>query len=171
MWTYTITTITALALLTPSALAIPTNITLTPRYSTPVTKGSCKTLSLPLENEYNTGVSSFCSTYFSTPQIVTSSQFIVSTVILTAYDKQLLNWVYKVSVDCPGENCFENPQQVDYKACKDSLEDLLSEGQLGEEYCVVDGTEDVLFRGGKREGAKDRFRNKVVFESRRRKGD
>jgi hypothetical protein len=136
--------------------------------------GSCDDFNLPMEWYYNLGVGSFCSTFHPTaenknPGIqVDSDEPYVYTVELQNYkDNAKLNWVYKIWIDTEGTQ--RQIQWVDYDKCMRKMKEILSEGQLGKAYCVVDGTEDVLFQAGRLE-EKIRPWGKLIFESYRRRG-
>ena len=83
------------------------------------------------------------------------------TVELPAYDNnEIIKWVYKIRVQ---RDWGEGATEVTYDMCKEKFANILSEGKLGQEYCVVDGTEDVLFQGGKREEDLNKY-GQIVYE-------
>lgn len=165
MFTSTLATL-ALLTATISTAAVPANLT-------PRDVGSCTNKHLPIEWYYNLGVMSFCNTFNpseSDPnpkKTITQGEDYVYTVTLGAWDdNQPLNWVYKISVQDIGDG-FQAPQDVTYEKCVRKMKEVLSEGQLGNHYCVVDGTQDVLFQGGTTEEVIKPW-GKLVFESRKK---
>ncbi|KAH7109258.1 hypothetical protein B0J11DRAFT_512915 [Dendryphion nanum] len=177
------TTITALftLLTTLIGLAFASPLTardaLFPRQRDPA---SCRSTRLITEATYNWGVSGFCSNFLPTDanpnpaKTITTKEPLIFTMVLPAYDKPAtqMDWVYKIAV---GTGNYANKafitHSVDYETCQRKMKEVLSEGKLGDDYCVVDGTEDVLFKGGKLEevlegvSANKEWKGKVRFES------
>ncbi|KAF2870301.1 hypothetical protein BDV95DRAFT_608297 [Massariosphaeria phaeospora] len=144
--------------LLPLATALPTttNHTLVPRfnpnYVDPV-RGSCKTKHLINEWQFHNGVDRICNHLFrpaDKPAVdtvgVASTRSVVFTIDVPAYDNNKpLRMVYEIKVE---NNLAYTEMRVNESECRRGFTDVLNESFLGINYCVVDGTEDVLFQGG-----------------------
>lgn len=133
-------------------------------------EGSCGNTDLPIEWMYNDGVRGFCNAFEKTPDNPTGNKSIplanplVFTEVLKSYKTgEDLPWVYKIHIK--NEGTYPPAQFVTYKECMMKMKEILSEGKLGREYCVVDGTEDVLFQSGNNWRAIRALGGKLVFES------
>ncbi|KAF2275344.1 uncharacterized protein EI97DRAFT_434199 [Westerdykella ornata] len=156
----TLATLSILGLLiSTSALALPTNNTTSSLVLHKREEGSCKDLSQPIEWQNNMGVHYFCQHWNPTPENANPSKEIkihepeVWTIYLNDYKGTTqIPWVYKVWISCTkgtASTCTAAPRSVTHEQCVRKMKELLSEGKLGNEYCVVDGTEDVLFQHGR----------------------
>ncbi|KAF2009449.1 hypothetical protein BU24DRAFT_467827 [Aaosphaeria arxii CBS 175.79] len=133
-------------------------------------EGSCSTTHLPTESTYLSTIPLFCR-HFSPPAKISTSSPVTLTYTLPSYSSPDVNWVYKISIPRKGDN--EASTEVNEGDCVARMGEVLTEGKLGGAYCVVDGTEDVLFKGGSADVAWGGLVNGGVvrFESYRRKGD
>ncbi|KAF2729527.1 hypothetical protein EJ04DRAFT_556023 [Polyplosphaeria fusca] len=138
----------------------------------PRDSGSCSKKNLPTEASYNLGIASFCNLFWPNPDstnLVNASTPLTGWVQLPSYDKGPdVAWVYKISIEKAGAG-VESTQRIGTGECLQEFRRVLSEGEIGGSYCVVDGTEDVLMKGGRR-GRDIKPFGRLVFESRARRG-
>jgi hypothetical protein len=124
---------------------------------------------------YNWGVQGFCNAFEKTKdnpmgaRLISLPRPLVFTQVLNSYeDGKPLPWVYKIHIK--NEGTMPPDQWVTHEKCVRKFKEILSEGKLGNEYCVVDGTKDVLFQHGKIEEQISTLGGKLVFTSYRREG-
>jgi hypothetical protein len=165
--------ITLLGLATPIWAAVIPDTNITSQTLVARGEGSCGDTSLPIEWMYNMGVYGFCDAFEKSPdnpigiKAIPVANPLVFTQVLKDYKTNKdLNWVYKIWVK--GEGTYPPSQWCTYEKCVRKMKEILSEGQLGREYCVVDGTKDVLFQSGRIEEPIRALGGKLVFESYRR---
>ncbi|KAF2741838.1 hypothetical protein M011DRAFT_314917 [Sporormia fimetaria CBS 119925] len=115
--------------------------------------GECTNLNLPTEEEYDRGVWTFCmhwdpdESHTSTDRFINRHRPVRWTIGITSYEGKILNWVYELWL-----NGMDRPmadQLITKEKCIRKMSEILSEGELGKQYCIVKGTETVLFQGGK----------------------
>ncbi|KAF2117151.1 hypothetical protein BDV96DRAFT_644583 [Lophiotrema nucula] len=100
----------------------------------------------PTEDDHNAGAISVCNMFLGgqkSKQINMYDQNLGHSD-LTAYDKKAITWVYEMTL-----RDTTIKQDVDFDTCVDGFGRVLSEGKLGDAYCVVHGQETVLSKGGR----------------------
>ncbi|KAF2181086.1 hypothetical protein K469DRAFT_752942 [Zopfia rhizophila CBS 207.26] len=167
-----------LGLLSAAASALPTGgpISESPCALTLMSReeGSCKTRHLITEANYYLGVNSYCDMFFKPggrkdpiTKRIDSKHPLLGTVELPAYDdKKTMRWTYIVKIEDSGPMLV--PTDITYDMCKSKFTQIMKEGKLGGSYCVVDGTQDVLFKSGRVEERFPRW-GKVVYQARQKR--
>ncbi|PSN75073.1 hypothetical protein BS50DRAFT_671324 [Corynespora cassiicola Philippines] len=148
--------------------------------------GICSKTNLPTEASYFYGIERYCGMFIKRgPDKYHAMQLgnpLTGTVWLDNYEGgEQIPWVFKASLS--REKNYEDftvTYHLTYDKCIEEFKLLLTDGDVGKQYCVVDGTKDVLFKKGKVAKEFDNAdpnpkKNKpkafVEFESRRRRGD